>query len=135
MAIMSQNRETMQVNILLFANLRDLAGRARFPLSVPVDHPTVDDVRQAIIGEHPTLSEALMAAIAAVNQEFAFGKDSVQDGDEVAFFPPVSGGDDSYPEIFRLADGPIDHDEIIRAITIPGEPGCPSRTGRRLRRG
>ena len=108
MAIMSQNRETMQVNILLFANLRDLAGRARFPLSVPVDHPTVDDVRQAIIGEHPTLSEALMAAIAAVNQEFAFGKDSVQDGDEVAFFPPVSGGDDSYPEIFRLADGPIE---------------------------
>jgi molybdopterin synthase catalytic subunit len=43
----------------------------------------------------------------------------VKAGDTVAFFPPVSGGNSSYPEIFRLADGPIDHDEIIAAITIP----------------
>ena len=39
----------------------------------------------------------------AVNQEFAFPEEPVRNGDEVAFFPPVSGGSDDYPEICRLA--------------------------------
>ncbi len=107
----------MIVNVLLFANLKDLVGRNR--LSLPLADPAVvADVRRALAQAHPTAQAALDAAIAAVNQEYAQDTDPVRDGDEVAFFPPVSGGAD-YPEIARLAAEPISIDALVQAVTVP----------------
>ncbi len=109
----------MNITILLFATLKDLAGQSRLPLTLP-DSATVADVRKTLSALHPHLAPNLNAAIAAVNREYAFPADAVHEGDEVAFFPPVSGGDDTtYPEIFRLADSPLDLDQLIADITIP----------------
>ncbi len=110
----------MQVKILLFATLKDLAGEKQLMLSVPQTHNTVDDVRQLLVQRYPHISENLRVALAAVNEEFAFGGDAVKEGDEIAFFPPVSGGEQpDFPEIIQLADAPIDHNELIAAITTP----------------
>jgi molybdopterin synthase catalytic subunit len=110
----------MNITILLFATLKDLAGQSKLSLILP-DTATVDDVRKTLAAQHPHLAPNLNAAIAAVNREYAFPADAVHEGDEVAFFPPVSGGSDEpvYPEIFRLADTPLDLDELITSITIP----------------
>jgi len=109
----------MQVRILLFATLKDLAGRNRLSLTLPLKNATVTNVRQALIAEYPTMKANVDAAIAAVNEEYAFPQDAVHDGDEVAFFPPVSGGSGEFPEIFRLAPEPLSTDDLIAAITIP----------------
>lgn len=111
----------MKVEILLFATLKDLAGTNRLTLDIPGDMATVDAVRNALAERYPDMQANLQAANASVNQEFAFGPDAVGNGDEIAFFPSVSGGDDrtEWPEIYRLPDGPVDHDEIIAAITTP----------------
>ena len=108
----------MQIQILLFATLKDLAGSNRLTLTV-MDGATVTDVRRALIAQHPHMEANVNAAIAAVNEEYAFPNDTVHDGDQVAFFPPVSGGSGQYPEIFKLASEPINTDELIAAITIP----------------
>lgn len=108
----------MQIHILLFANLKDVAGRNRLTLTLP-DSSTVADVRKMLIAHYPHMEANINAAIAAVNEEYAFPLDPVNDGDQVAFFPPVSGGDSQYPEIFRLANEPINTDELVAAITIP----------------
>lgn len=110
----------MRVNILLFANLKDMAGTNRLVVDLPDNQAVVADVRRAVIALHPHMTENLAAAIAAVNQEYAFPEDAVADGDEVAFFPPVSGGSGEYPEVFQLADEPVNTDSLIAAITIPG---------------
>jgi MoaE-MoaD fusion protein len=109
----------MNIHVLLFATLKDLAGQSRLAVTVPGDSGTVDDVRRALVTLYPNMDKNLKAAIAAVNKEYAFATDTVSEGDEVAFFPPVSGGDNQQPEIFRLADAPIDHDAVITAITTP----------------
>lgn len=112
----------MQINVLLFATLKDLAGTKKLLLSLNDDKNTVNDVRQALINQYPHISDNLKVALASVNREFAFGKDQINDGDEVAFFPPVSGGSDEadkYPEIFALPTEPIDHDAVIASITTP----------------
>ena len=37
----------------------------------------------------------------------------------MAFFPPVSGGSDGYPEYFALADGPVDLTDLTKRIVTP----------------
>ncbi|RMG89919.1 MAG: molybdopterin converting factor subunit 1 [Chloroflexi bacterium] len=110
----------MKVNILFFATLKDLAGTSKVQLQLDAPEGTVGHVRQALVERYPTLTENLRVALAAVNEEFAFDGDAVKDGDTVAFFPPVSGGQgDDKPEIFLLPTEPINHDEIIASITTP----------------
>ena len=110
----------MQVNIVFFATLKDLTGKNKVTLTLPKDSVTVADVRLALDAHFPQMKENIAAAIASVNREYAFNDDVVNDGDEVAFFPPVSGGatdPDTHPELYLLPDKPINHDEIIAAIT------------------
>ncbi len=109
----------MQIKVLLFATLKEIAGRSNLILTLPQDSATVSDVRRALSATYPPMQANVEAAIAAVNEEYAFATDPVREGDTVAFFPPVSGGSGTYPEIFRLADAPIDHDELVAAVTVP----------------
>jgi len=115
----------MEITILLFATLKDQAGKGRVALNVHGEAVTVTDVRRALAAEFPVLEPHLRTAIAAVNEEFAYAGDPVKAGDRVAFFPPVSGGsgaadEDGYPEIIRLADTPFSTDELVAAITTRG---------------
>jgi MoaE-MoaD fusion protein len=109
----------MQVRIRLFATLKDLAGQNNFMLDIPGDETTVGKIRTTLASKFPEMQANVAAAIASVNQEYAFDQEAVSDGDEVAFFPPVSGGSDQPPEIFRLPHAPISHDELVEAITTP----------------
>lgn len=109
----------MQVKLLLFATLKEIAGQSSLTLTLSGDTATVGDVRRVLISQYPKLKAHVEVAIAAVNEEYAFDEDRVGSGDTVAFFPPVSGGGGGYPEIIRLAAEPIDHDAIIAAITVP----------------
>ncbi len=109
----------MQVTVLLFATLRDLAGSSSVNLDLNVDQLTIAELREELSSRFPRISPNLKVAIAAVNEEFAFPADIVKDNDVVAFFPPVSGGDGSYPEIYQLADSPVDMNTIIASVTVP----------------
>jgi MoaE-MoaD fusion protein len=113
----------MEINILLFSTLKDHAGgKNRLSLTLQQKDTTVADVRQALVQRLPNIDTSLNSALASINREYAFDEDTVSDGDEVAFFPPVSGGSgqsDEFPEIFGLPNEIINHDEIIAAITTP----------------
>jgi molybdopterin synthase catalytic subunit len=108
----------IRVRILLFAILKDQIGQSALELTLPLESATIEDVREALTVRHPAAAAHLATAIAARNKEYAFAADLVQDGDEVAFFPPVSGGE-GWSVIARLAAEPIDLDEVIRSITLP----------------
>jgi molybdopterin synthase catalytic subunit len=81
----------VQVRVLLFGVLKDLAGRSSDTLSLP-DHATAADVISHY-SQHLSKSQQILNSIAiSVNQEYARPEDRLRPGDEVALLPPVSGG-------------------------------------------
>jgi molybdopterin converting factor subunit 1 len=81
----------MQVKILYFATFRSITGLREEILTLP-DRATLQDLKDCLSGIHPPIEGSLPSAIFAINREFAFPEDELHDGDEVAIFPPVSGG-------------------------------------------
>ena len=105
------------ITIRLFATLKDLAGQNRLTLSLP-ENPTVGGIRTMLAEQIPALENALPSAIAAVNNEYVGADTTVSAGDEVAFFPPVSGGSD-FPEHFALVEGAVDLNTLTQKIVTP----------------
>lgn len=83
------------MKILYFAWLRTKLGTASEEVSPPPEVTTVGQLMTWLARERPGFAEALAlpgVVRAAVNQDYATPSDPVAPGDEVAFFPPVTGG-------------------------------------------
>jgi sulfur-carrier protein len=82
----------MRVTVRLFARLRDMAGGSGELVRDVPDPATVQTVWDALVAEMPRLVEYENSISVAINAEYARMAAPVNDGDEVAFLPPVSGG-------------------------------------------
>lgn len=85
----------MKIRLKLFASLRELTGVEDETLEIPGQINTLGELRNHLRGRGEAWSQALDAKRAirgAINQRMAQESDALHDGDEVAFFPPVTGG-------------------------------------------
>lgn len=84
-----------RVRLLYFAWLRERVGTAEESVALPPGVATVADLTAWLGTRGPGFAASFTAnrtVRCAVNQEFARPETPVADGDEVAFFPPVTGG-------------------------------------------
>jgi len=84
----------MKVRILYFASLREAVGQAEEQLALPEGVASVGGLREYLVarGEAWQALGAGRSVRAAVNQRMAGPEATIEAGDEVAFFPPVTGG-------------------------------------------
>ena len=85
----------MKVKILLFANLREQVGTGVEVVDLPDSASTVAGLRLYLMKRGGAWSDVLadMKVVrVAVNQDMAAAAAPLNHGDEVAFFPPVTGG-------------------------------------------
>ena len=83
------------MKVLYFAWLRQRTGVGEEQVSPPASVRTVADLVEWLRGRGPGYADALqdLSSIrVAVNQEFATLDAAVKEGDEVALFPPMTGG-------------------------------------------
>lgn len=80
----------MEINIRYFGQFRDYTGKREETLQV-ADGVTVEAIREHIRDIYPKIA-AKEEVLVAVNNNFGPLDQVIKAGDEVAFFPPVSGG-------------------------------------------
>lgn len=82
------------ISILFFARIRDELGISDLSLELPDGVRNVAQLTDALIQANPGFRSALTqpSILYAVNQEMATPVTTVEDGDEIAYFPPVTGG-------------------------------------------
>lgn len=83
------------VKLLFFARLREVLGTGSESVELPAGCDTLAKLRAYLVARGGRWADALAdhrALRMAVNQEMAKGDTMIKAGDEIAFFPPVTGG-------------------------------------------
>ena len=79
----------MRIQVRYFASIREALGRREEAREV-AEGASVADLWEQLVAEQPRLREQRYRP--AVNQEYVEPATALREGDEVAFIPPVSGG-------------------------------------------
>jgi MoaE-MoaD fusion protein len=131
----------MRVTVLFFGAARDAVGESQRELVV-TGGTTSSQALAKLIEQFPALGRFGNSLLFAVNQEYAREDREVKDGDELAVFPPVSGGapadgDSARPgdagselsrqsvgqskavDFFELTTEPIDVGSVARRVVLP----------------
>ena len=85
----------LKVRILYFASIREKLGRDSEELDLPAGVASIAALRTHLRARGGAWADALAEGKllrAAVNQDMAQPAAAIKAGDEVAFFPPVTGG-------------------------------------------
>jgi molybdopterin synthase catalytic subunit len=108
------------VTALFFAHYQDIVG-ARAQQIMLAGDPSVQTLAEEIERRYPRLEGLLTHGRAAVNAEFADGGTRLQEGDEIAWMPPMSGGTGDVPmHRVALVEAPIDENEVRRSVEGAG---------------
>ncbi|MDJ0553972.1 MAG: MoaD/ThiS family protein [Microcoleaceae cyanobacterium MO_207.B10] len=81
----------INITLKLFAAYQEAYGVSQLQLTFP-PQTTVSQVLQHILTEHPELQKWQEVTKFGINFNFVSPETILQDGDEVVFIPPVSGG-------------------------------------------
>jgi molybdopterin converting factor subunit 1 len=124
----------MRVKVLFFGMLKDIVGSSEEQLNVS-EGAQLENIFDHYAGRFPRLREMAGSIVLARNHEFSDVSAPVNEGDEVAFLPPVSGGStaaelqytheiqDAVGHFFALTRQSIDTRGIIRRL-LQGEDGA-----------
>ncbi|HEX9918271.1 MAG TPA: molybdopterin converting factor subunit 1 [Pyrinomonadaceae bacterium] len=123
-------RQTIRVRVLYFGAAREQAGREEEQLEVGAP-ATAASVFEEILNAHPALRRFGRSLLVAVNEEYTGPEAEVGAGDEIAVFPPVSGGatgadagaheeqDAAEEDFFELTTEPVNVGAVARRVVPP----------------
>ena len=118
----------ISVRVLFFGAARDAVGQSEIDF-VLQGTSTAESAFAAVLNKFPDLGRFGRSLLFAVNQEYARADREIHDGDELALFPPVSGGSSKATDskttetgkhdFFELTTNPIDVGSVARRVVLP----------------
>jgi molybdopterin synthase catalytic subunit len=114
----------MRVRVLFFGRLKEIVGRAEDEAELS-EGARVEDLFARYGNRYPELVRYRSSVVASVNQEFAAWGAPLSSDDEVAFLPPVSGGQSPgtgarvAEDVYELVREPIRGAEIAARLKAP----------------
>jgi molybdopterin converting factor subunit 1 len=140
-AMPQSNKNERTVTVLFFGAARDIVGLEEINLALQATNSA--SALEELLEKFPELRRFGRSLLFAVNQEYAQPDQEIKDGDELAVFPPVSGGCASQTrdteetkeldtgssgvspastlanDFFELTTEPIDVGAIARRVVLP----------------
>ena len=105
----------IKIRVLFFGAARDVVDKN--PLSLSLEgRASVSQAYQQLVTQFPDLARFGRSLLFAVNQEYATLDTDLKDNDELAIFPPVSGGTHDF---FELTTEPVDVGTVARRVVLP----------------
>ena len=105
----------VKIRVLFFGAARDAVNATSMELSL--DAPaTVSSAFQKLVEKFSLLERFGRSLLFAVNEEYATRETRLQENDELAVFPPVSGGSHDF---FELTTEPIELGQVARRVVLP----------------
>jgi molybdopterin converting factor subunit 1 len=119
----------VRVKVLFFGMLKDIVGRSEDHIEVAEGEP-LGSIFDHYAHQFPRMEQMASSIVLACNQQFCDRSNPVNDGDEIAFLPPVSGGSQRYTReisdgrcFIALTRAPIDTSSVAREL-LRGEDGA-----------
>jgi molybdopterin synthase catalytic subunit len=104
------------IRVLFFGAARDVVDQN--PLLLSLEEPaTVSTAFQQLVEKFGGLERFGRSLLLAVNQEYATLDRDLKENDELAIFPPVSGGSSGH-DFFELTTAPIDVGSVARRVVL-----------------
>jgi len=113
---------TITIQVRYFAMLREHLGRDCDSMTVPAG-TNASAVYSMVTESQPRLAGLRRSIMLMVNEEYVPGDRMLEDGDELAFIPPVSGGRRNYPRLFVVTDAPLDPRDV-EALVASDDAGA-----------
>lgn len=117
----------MQVRVLFFGRLKEIVGLAEDNAELS-EGARVEDLFARYGNKFPELARFRPSVAAAVNQEYAEWGAALKNNDEVAFLPPVSGGEDvaadtiaDERDVCAIVRTPIRAGEVAEQVKAPAD--------------
>jgi molybdopterin converting factor subunit 1 len=110
----------MFVRVLFFGQLKEIVGISQEEAELS-EGARVEDLFERYGRRFPKLIEFRPSVAASVNQEYSDWRASLTNGDEVAFLPPVSGGEQATvkEDFIQIVREPIRSHEIAESLKAP----------------
>jgi len=109
--------QQVTIRVLFFGAAREVVNQNPLPLTLASDAPpTVASAFHQLVETFGGLERFGRSLLFAVNQEYATPETELKDNDELAIFPPVSGGNHDF---FELTTEPIDVGLVARRVVLP----------------
>lgn len=110
-------QKNVTILVLFFGAAREVVDQNPLPLTLACDGPAnVARAFQQLVAKFAGLERFGRSLLFAVNQEYATPETELKDNDELAIFPPVSGGNHDF---FELTTEPIDVGSVARRVVLP----------------
>ena len=112
-----KQKNQIKVRLLFFGAARDVVGEEETEVFLNAPASVVSAFTE-IMDAYPLLREKFgRSLLFAVNQAYELADKEIKEGDELAIFPPVSGGDEM-KDFFELTKEPINVGEVARRVVL-----------------
>ncbi|WP_329609976.1 molybdenum cofactor biosynthesis protein [Microaerobacter geothermalis] len=105
----------MKVSIQLFAGLAEAIGSGTLELDWGAER-NLGEMRNFLMEKYPDAAPLIRQSFFSVNHEYADDKELIEEGDELALIPPVSGGEEDY---FLITEEPVSIEQVISKVVHP----------------
>jgi molybdopterin synthase catalytic subunit len=118
----------MRVTLRHFALIRETIGSKTEEREF-IDGETVGDLFDRMVADHPRLAPLKRSVMMMANETYVSSNYVLQDGDEIAFIPPVSGGSGESGRLFQITEDELDPRVTERVVADPAAGAIVTFTG------